>query len=88
MLTLDQNYRRAWNRIWNDQGLIRSTQSQGVRPGWVVDPEQRIIHVCEDTDHIHVVMKAGIVDGGIVLPGFQLPLDRLFGPIVPANASE
>jgi hypothetical protein len=35
-----------------------------------------------------VITEAGILDGGIVLPGFQLPLDRLFGPVVPANAGE
>lgn len=60
----------------------------GVRLVWVVYPEQRIIHVYDAPDRIHVVTEAGILDGGIVLPGFQLPLDRLFGPVVPANAGE
>jgi Uma2 family endonuclease len=60
----------------------------GVRLVWAIFPEQRIIHVYEAPDDIRVVTEAGVLDGGTVLPGFQLPLDRLFGPVVPANAGE
>ena len=69
------------------QKIIEYFQA-GVRLVWVVYPEQRFIHVYEAPDHIHVVTEAGILDGGIVLPGFQLPLDKLFGPVVPANTGE
>jgi Uma2 family endonuclease len=60
----------------------------GVRLVWAIFPERRIVHVYEALDIIRVVTEAGILDGGIVLPGFQLPLDRLFGPVVPANVDE
>jgi Uma2 family endonuclease len=60
----------------------------GVRLVWAIYPERRIVHVYEAQDKIRVVTESGILDGGIVLPGFQLPLDRLFGPVVTANAGE
>jgi Uma2 family endonuclease len=60
----------------------------GVRLVWAIFPERRIVHVYEAHDKIRVVTGAGILDGGIVLPGFELPLDRLFGPIVPVDVDE
>jgi Uma2 family endonuclease len=60
----------------------------GVRLVWAIYPEQRMIHVYDAPDQIRVVTEPGILDGGTVLPGFTLPLDRLFDPIGPAAASE
>jgi Uma2 family endonuclease len=59
----------------------------GVRLVWVVYPVQRCIHVFEAWDRIQVVTESGLLDGGAVLPGFRLALDRLFGPIAPADGS-
>jgi hypothetical protein len=49
---------------------------------------RRIVHVYEAQDRIRVLTEADILDGGTVLPGFELPLDRLFGPVVAANAAD
>jgi Uma2 family endonuclease len=54
----------------------------GVRLVWVVAPRHRCVHVFEAWDQIRVVIESGTLDGGGVLPGFQLPLNRLFGPVV------
>ncbi len=53
----------------------------GVRLVWVVYPHERCIHVYEAWNQIHVVTESGTLDGGTVLPGFSLSLDRLFGPV-------
>jgi Uma2 family endonuclease len=57
----------------------------GVRLVWVVYPKVRCIHVYEAWNRIRVVTEADILDGGVVLPGFRLPLDGLFGPVAPAT---
>jgi Uma2 family endonuclease len=57
----------------------------GVRLVWVVFPEWRVIHVYESPTQIRVLTEADTLDGGPVLPGFQLPLDRLFDPVVPVD---
>jgi len=57
----------------------------GVRLVWVVYPNVRCIHVYEAWNRIRVVTEADTLDGGVVLPGFQLPLDRLFGSVEPVS---
>jgi len=57
----------------------------GVRLVWVVYPKARCIHVYEAWNRIRVVTEADTLDGGVVLPGFQFPLDRLFGAVEPAR---
>jgi Uma2 family endonuclease len=57
----------------------------GVCLVWVVYPIKRCIHVYEAWNRIRVVTEVDILDGGVVLPGFQFPLDRLFGPVEPAT---
>jgi Uma2 family endonuclease len=55
----------------------------GVRLVWVVYPNARCIHVYEAWNRIRVVTESDTLDGGTVLPGFRLALDRLFGPVEP-----
>ena len=50
----------------------------GVRLVWVLHPETRRLHVYDSADTIHVVSATGTLDGGTVLPGFQLVLGELF----------
>jgi Uma2 family endonuclease len=45
---------------------------------WVVDTRKETITVYSDTDTFHVLGKTDTLDGGEVLPGFSLPLVRLF----------
>lgn len=50
----------------------------GVRLVWVIYPRQRLIHVYETPTHIRALIRTDTLDGGKVLPGFQLPLASLF----------
>jgi len=43
----------------------------------VVDPQRRTVVVYESSDE-HVVAEREELDGGTVLPGFRLPVTRLF----------
>ena len=53
----------------------------GVQLVRVVYPELRLVHMHEAPDRIRVIRETGTLDGGEVLPGFQLPLNRLFDPV-------
>jgi Uma2 family endonuclease len=53
----------------------------GVRLVWVVYPTHRLVYVYERSNQVRVLMKSDTLDGGHVLPGFRLPLDRLFESI-------
>jgi hypothetical protein len=35
---------------------------------------------------VRAIAEPDYLDGGTVLPGFQLPLDRLFDRVAPANS--
>ena len=54
----------------------------GVRLVWIVFPLERQIYVYESPRQIRVLVAGEILSGGAVLPGFELPVDRLFGPVV------
>jgi Uma2 family endonuclease len=59
----------------------------GVSLVWVVFPLERQIYVYESPTQIRVLASGDTLTGGAVLPGFELPLSRLFGPVVlPAEA--
>jgi Uma2 family endonuclease len=58
----------------------------GVRLVWVVLPKHRRVLVYESADRLRQLTISDALDGGDVLPGFRLPLDRLFDAI--ATASE
>ncbi len=51
----------------------------GVELVWVIYPEHQEVYVYESPVKVHVLTRAGVLDGGKVLPGFQLPLGELFG---------
>jgi hypothetical protein len=57
----------------------------GVQIVWVVYPELRRVCVYESPTLIRVLATNGTLDGGKVLPGFQLRVDSLFDPISPAS---
>lgn len=57
---------------------IREYFLAGVKLVWVVYPKADKIVVLESTTAIKVVHKHDLLDGGAVLPGFQLPLKELF----------
>jgi hypothetical protein len=50
----------------------------GVRLVWYVYPETREVHVYESPERCATRAAHETLDGGDVLPGFQIPLARLF----------
>ena len=50
----------------------------GVVEVWLVDPELRRVHRFDSVGGITSVGPAGVLDGGSLLPGFELPLADLF----------
>jgi Uma2 family endonuclease len=57
---------------------VKEYLDAGVRLVWVVYPALRVVHVFESFTTIRVVSGADILDGGTVVPGFQIPLSALF----------
>jgi Uma2 family endonuclease len=57
----------------------------GVRLVWVVYPEECQVYVYDSPTQIRILTRDDTLDGGTVLPGFQLRLDRLFDPIAPPS---
>jgi Uma2 family endonuclease len=50
----------------------------GVELVWTVHPKQKLIYVYESPTSVRVLAENDILDGGRVLPQFQLPLKELF----------
>jgi len=53
----------------------------GVLAVWFVDPKSRTITVYTAADQFVVLNENQILDGGIVLPGFSLPVQQLFAEL-------
>lgn len=51
----------------------------GVRLVWIVNPKRRSVTVYAADGTVRSVLPGGVLDGGDVLPGFALPVDRIFG---------
>ncbi len=50
----------------------------GVRLVWVIYPESRSVSVFDDTGQVQFLNDTEALDGGDVLPGFSVPIERLF----------
>lgn len=50
----------------------------GVRLVWYVDPRTRTASAYTSPEHCTVFDENGVLTGGDVLPGFELPLRELF----------
>jgi Uma2 family endonuclease len=53
----------------------------GVRLVWLVDPELRIVTVFTGPEELTSLAESETLDGGDLLPGFQLPLSTLFAEL-------
>jgi Uma2 family endonuclease len=60
----------------------------GVRLVWVVYPEERHVFVYESPTRVQILTSGDSLDGGTVLPGFQTPLNPLFGPVTATSDGE
>jgi Uma2 family endonuclease len=59
---------------------LRDYFAAGVRLAWYVYPAAREVRVYEAADRCVILSAADTLDGGAVLPGFRLPLEKLFSP--------
>jgi Uma2 family endonuclease len=57
----------------------------GVQLVWFVDPARRTVEVFTAPDASTLFAEEQTLDGGAVLPGFTLPLARLFARVPPAS---
>ena len=69
----------------NTRGEIRRKLKEyflaGVRLVWVVDPKKRTVQVYTAPDRSSTLADDQTLDGGDVLPGFELPLRTLFARV-------
>jgi Uma2 family endonuclease len=51
----------------------------GTRLVWIIEPEDQTVAVYTSPDDFTLLTRADTLDGGVVLSGFTLPLEDLFG---------
>jgi Uma2 family endonuclease len=64
-------------------GKIDEYFQSGVRVVWIVYPKQALVYVYESLTRVRGLTRADVLEGGVVLPSFRLPLDQLFPPAQP-----
>jgi Uma2 family endonuclease len=60
------------------QAKIRGYFKAGVRQVWVVHPETAEVYVYDSPKSVRIFERGDVLDGGPLLPGFQLPLAGVF----------
>jgi Uma2 family endonuclease len=60
---------------------LREYFEAGVRLVWLVDPRRRTVSVYTSFDALTVLSERQTLTGGDVLPGFKLPLKKLFAEL-------
>ncbi len=67
---------------------VREYFQAGVELVWLVLPDEQLVYVYRAPTQIQVLALTDLLDGGTVLPGFQMPVALLFpGPTVENPAS-
>lgn len=67
-------------------GKIEEYFTAGVRRVWAVYPDQRKVYDYDAPTAVRVLTPADVLDGGVILPGFRLPLADLFAEADGAGA--
>jgi Uma2 family endonuclease len=60
----------------------------GVRVVWLVDPEARTVRVYTAPDRGSILAEGQALDGGEVLPGFRLPVSKVFAEVPRPSAPQ
>jgi Uma2 family endonuclease len=66
------------NSAYEVQGKIHEYFKAGVVRVWVIYPDQAEVYVYSSPTEIQVIQSGQILDGGDLLPGFQIPVAALF----------
>jgi Uma2 family endonuclease len=66
------------DRAQDQMDKIHEFFQAGVQRVWVVYPVHWLVHIYESLNQIRVLTLSDVLDGGPLLPGFQLPLATLF----------
>ena len=62
------------------QAKMREYIENGARLGWLIDPEERKVHVYQPNDRVEISDKPDSVSGDPILPGFVLDLKPIWEP--------
>jgi Uma2 family endonuclease len=71
----------AGNTVGEMQRKLKEYFLAGVEVVWMVDPDKRIVDAYTAPDESTRLTEADTLDGGDLLPGFRLPLKRLFARV-------
>jgi Uma2 family endonuclease len=62
------------------EAKMREYGENGARLGWLIDPEERKVHVYRPKDQVETAYKPDKVSGDPILPGFVLDLKPIWEP--------
>ena len=66
------------DRLSDTQAKMEEYLSNGARLGWLIDPEERQVHVYRPGEPVQILPDPTHVSADPVLPGFTLDLRRIF----------
>lgn len=69
------------DRLPDLQAKMEEYRQDGVRLGWLVDPQERAVHVYRPGQDVEVLEDPSEVSGDPELPGFVLDLGPVWAPI-------
>jgi Uma2 family endonuclease len=73
---------------------LEFSMANGCPLGWLIDPARKTVDVYRPGRRVERLPEDGVVDGGTVMPGYRLPLSKVFGwlkrkkPNLPAPRTE
>lgn len=62
------------------QAKMQEYVENGARLGWLLDPEERKVHVYQPDETVQVLEDSSKISGDPILPGFTLDLRRVWEP--------
>jgi Uma2 family endonuclease len=62
------------------EAKLREYVENGARLGWLIDPEERRVHVYRPNNRVEISDKPDSVSGDPILPGFVLDLRSIWEP--------
>src|SRR5262249_48468282 len=71
------------NTVVEIAGKIQEYFASGVRQVWVLVPSVAQVHVYDSPTCVKILARDATLDGGDLVPGFSLPLARLYAPAEP-----